>query len=71
MACTLARSQFALDDRYALFDRGNYKEHPPVGPATLPLAATSTALLLFGCSSNEASALRPRAALALDILLGA
>ena len=47
MACSLARSRFALDDRYALFDRGDYKERPPAGPAALPLVARPTASLLY------------------------
>jgi proteasome component ECM29 len=80
--CTLSRSFFALDDGYALFDCGG-GEYPDNnddggrrlpsggGPAPPPLRATSTAALLFGCSSNEVEMLRPRATSALDALLAA
>ncbi len=84
--CTLSRSLFALDDGYALFDCGG-GDHPdnsddgggrrapsgggPAGSAPPPLRATSTAALLFGCSSNEVEMLRPRATSALDALLAA
>jgi len=59
--CTLARSVFALDENYALFNIG-------VSNGKL---CTSTASLLFGCSSNEVEMLKPRATSALDALLGA
>ncbi|KAL7549335.1 hypothetical protein ACHAWF_012605 [Thalassiosira exigua] len=62
--CALSRSRFALDDRYALFNRGETAERPS-------LATIATAELLFGCASNEAEVLRPRATSALDALLGA
>ncbi len=70
--CTLSRSHFALDDGYALFDCGdgsNGGRSPgPLGSFS-PLRATSTAAMLFGCSSNEVEMLRPRAISALDALL--
>ncbi|KAL7535755.1 hypothetical protein ACHAXR_007187, partial [Thalassiosira sp. AJA248-18] len=71
--CTLARSQFALDDRYALFDCGKSNERPGSRPtsAPFPLTTISTATSLFGCASNEVEMLRPRATSALDALLGA
>ncbi|KAL9182267.1 hypothetical protein ACHAXT_012919 [Thalassiosira profunda] len=68
VVCTLARSQFALDDRYSLFDCGNSKERTA---SSFPLTTISSAALLFGCSSNEVEMLRPRATSALDALLGA
>ena len=71
IVCMLARSRFALDEWYALFNHSDYKERLPTGPATLPLAVTLMTLLLFGCSSNKAEALRPRAASARDALLWA
>lgn len=59
--CTLARSVFALDENYALFNIGDSNGK----------LCTSTASLLFGCSSNENEMLKPRATSALDALLGA
>jgi len=71
--CTSSRSHFALDDRHALFDCGNSSGRPNSTSiaASSPLTTISTALLLFGCSSNEVEMLRPRATSALDALLGA
>jgi proteasome component ECM29 len=69
--CTLARSLFALNDRYALFDCGNSNPQPAKSAASFPLDMISTAKLLFGCSSNEVDMLQPRATSALDALLGA
>lgn len=66
--CTLSRSLFALDDRYALFDCGNFN---PRYANTESSFSISTAELLFGCTSNEVDMLQPRATSALDALLGA
>ena len=76
VVCTLARSRFCLDDRYALFDCGNSSvsagsSSPSPSASSYPLSSISTAALLFGCVSNEIEMLRPRATSALDALLGA
>ena len=70
VVCTLSRSKFALDSRYALFDCGNSNTSTSSASA-LPLTTISAATLLFGCSSNEAEVMRPRATSALDALLAA
>jgi len=61
---TLARSNFALDERQEIFDCGNSSS------STSVFTSIATATLLFGCSSNETEILRPRATSALDALLG-
>ena len=64
--CTLARcKRFSLDEGYSIFDCGNCNEK--AGTFTF----TSTAKLLFGCTTNEVEALRPRSTSALDALLAA
>jgi len=62
---TLARSNFALDERQEIFDCGNSSNL-----SSSAFTSIATATLLFGCSSNETEILRPRATSALDALLG-
>lgn len=69
--CTLARSQFSLDERYALFDCGSVSAGSTTNSGIFPLSTISTASLLFGCSANESEMLHPRATAALDALLAA
>eukprot|EP00986_Skeletonema_menzelii_P019099 scaffold27064_cov167-Skeletonema_menzelii.AAC.1 len=61
---TLARSNFALDERQEIFDCGNSSS------SSKAFTSIASATLLFGCSSNETEILRPRATSALDALLG-
>lgn len=61
---TLARSNFALDERQEIFDCGNSSS------SSSTFTSIASATLLFGCSSNESEILRLRAVSALDALLG-
>jgi len=62
--CTIARSSLLSHNVHIIFNCG---EIPSCKIESIP---TKTAALLFGCVSNEAERLRPRAVAALDSLLG-
>ncbi|CAB9497586.1 associated protein ECM29 homolog [Seminavis robusta] len=66
VVCSLSRSQFVLARENYIFTRGDPNISDTSGNVSI-----DTASLLFGCATNEADRLRPRAVAALDALLGA